>query len=63
MTTPAVSPKNAVREASPAHAEFLNAIVAALGRPQAVRVTVAGVVVYQYGQFDDEREHTAWEGQ
>lgn len=55
--------KAAVREASPQHAEFLNRVVAAFGRPQAVRVVVDGRVVWQYGQFDDERERAAWECQ
>lgn len=57
------SGKAAVREASPETAEWLNAIVAAFGRPQAVRVVVAGRVVWQYGQFDDERERAGWEWQ
>jgi len=61
--SPGGAVKAAVREVSPEIAEFLNEVVAAFGRPQAVRVKVAGVVVYQYGQVDDERERDGWECQ
>jgi hypothetical protein len=51
--------KAAVRALCPDTAAWLNTMVGVFGRPQAVRVTtLEGVVVYEYGTFDDERERT-----